>query len=159
MLIVKGHASQPLVLEAPKQIIVGSHVFRPFPASLSHIRCLHATDDGSDYTADKFVQYFEEIIKRTIKSLSPKMLATLSAYEAYRDPHLIPKASDLPFENMFNTQLSANLTRIDALCSIGRARTARANKQFLETCQFHKAGLQSMLREPLSHSRVFLMGY
>ena len=70
-----------MVLDTPKQAIVGRHVFRPFPASFRHIRGFHSTDNGSDYTANKFIQYFEEIIKRTIEAFSPQILATLNAYE------------------------------------------------------------------------------
>jgi hypothetical protein len=72
-----------MALVSPKKVIVGRHVFRPFPASFRHIRGFHSTDYGSDYTANKLVQYFEEIIKRTIEALSPQMLATLNAYETY----------------------------------------------------------------------------
>ncbi len=42
--IVEDHASQFMVLDTPKQVIVGRHVFRPFPASFHHIRGFHSTD-------------------------------------------------------------------------------------------------------------------
>jgi hypothetical protein len=113
-----------MVFEAPKQVIVSRPVFRPFTAGFRHIRRFHPTDNGSDDTVNKFVQYFEKIVKLAIKALGPEVLATLNINEAYRDPNPLPNAADLPLKNMFNSQLASNLLWIYALGLIGKACTA-----------------------------------
>ena len=112
--------------------------------------------DGGDLIAQRvreapndLVLHVEEISKRLVEALRPKMTAGLGVDELHVDAHAIPPALNAALEDIADVQVAADGLHVERLALVGESRVAGDHDGAPETREIGRQALRDSVDEML----------